>query len=366
MPEPEAPARYAERPAGQAGVYGTAQAAGHGPVGGYGGERAAGHGGDRPPGGSAGVYGSPGSREQDNRSGDPAARPPGVVRHTETVHVTTRHTVVDGGGGESGNRYGGYVQPWSAQQPEERGRDGRGTDRDDRSRSHADERRSWSGSARDDERSWAGAARDDRDWETPPDDRGWDGAARQWEGAAEPAPAGPEHRVDDTGQYWAQLRAGDRWAAVRDDDRGRELRIGERRAEVHADPGGTEYRMEDRWASMRRDEPRRGAHGDEPWRDSWGEPEDRAALPAGGVPVPEEWRPPRQRGYQPEPAHGYEPEPVHGYQAEPGYGYQAEPAHGYQAEPVRGRRPEAYGRRHQVEEPDYGYPTHDGGANRWR
>ncbi len=425
-PEPEAPARYAERPAGQAGVYGTAQAAGHGagPAGGHDGDRPAGPGGDRlvpgsaeygrerpaaagvgdrPATGSAGVYGSAARPEHDSRSGDPAPRPLGVVRHTETVHVTTRHTIMDGGVGESGSRYGGYATPWSAHQ-EERPRGGHRADRDDRSWSDADEHsrrdddRSWSGPSRDDERSWSGPAReadrpwsgpaheeerswsdsrdepwsaqredrsahrddrfahrddravhrDDRDWGAPRDERGWDDGGQQWQTPVEQSPSGRSSRPDDTGEYWSQLRAGDRWAAVRDDDRGRELRVGERRAEVHADHTGTEYRMEDRWASVRRDEPRhesrRDADRDEAWRGGWGEPDNHPALPAGGVPVPEEWQPPRQRGHQPDPDRGYQP------------------ARGQRPEP----EPEPYGRRHHAEEPGYGHPAHDGGANRWR
>ncbi|MEV2241846.1 hypothetical protein [Micromonospora sp. NPDC049891] len=414
VPAPEAPSRQAERPAAQAGVYGTAQT-GPGPAGGYGGERS-GPGNDRPASGSAGVYGSPVRPEQDNRPGEPGPRPLGVVRHTETVHVTTRHTIV----GESGGRYGGYPAAWSGAQPGERGRSGQGTDRDDHSWSDGDDRsrrddgrrwsggerhdeRSWSGAAQEEERPWSGSSRDDerswsgspgeadRSWSPPReqsrwsaahddwstardggsgypegpsvdredrdragrrDDRGWDAGGQHWESPADPAPVARGHRADDTGEYWAQLRAGDRWAAVRDDDRGRELRVGERRAEMHADPTGSEYRVEDRWASVRRDEPRRDVAGDDAWRDGWGEPESRPALPAGGVPVPQEWRPPRQRGYQPEPARGYQPEP----------------AYGYQPEPARGQRPdgEQYGRRHHVEEPGCGPAAHDGGADRWR
>ncbi|GIJ37630.1 hypothetical protein [Micromonospora andamanensis] len=425
VPAPEAPSRPAERVSAQAGVYGTAQP-GPGPTGGYGGERQ-GPTNDRPASGSAGVYGSPGRPEQDNRPGEHGPRPLGVVRHTETVHVTTRHTIVDGGVGESGGRYGGYQPTWSGAQPGQRGRGGPGTERDDTSWSDGDDRprrdesrrwsgterpddhswsgaaqdeeRQWSGSSRADERSWSGSAReperawsppqeesrwsaapddwstargggsgypdepardrDDRDW-SPRDDQGWEAGGERWETPADPVPAARGHRADDTGQYWAQLRAGDRWAAVRDDDRGRELRVGERRAELHADPAGTEYRVEDRWASVRRDEPHRDVHGDDARRDGWGEPESRPALPAGGVPVPQEWRPPRQRGHQPEPARAYQPEPVRGYQSEPAYGYQPET--------TRGQRPggEQYGRRHQVEEPGYGPAAYDGGAGRWR
>ncbi len=63
--------------------------------------------------------------------------------------------------------------------------------------------------------------------------------------------------------HWSGLRAvGDRWAAVRSDDRGRELRMGERRAEVRADGSGTELRIEDRWAAVRREDARRSGDSD--------------------------------------------------------------------------------------------------------
>ncbi|PSK61395.1 hypothetical protein B0E53_06709 [Micromonospora sp. MH33] len=108
------------------------------------------------------------------------------------------------------------------------------------------------------------------------------------------------------GDYWSELRTGNRWAAVRDDERGREIRVGERRAAVHADGGGTEYRVEDRWASVRG----QAGHGE---ADSGWAQESRPALPAGGVPVPDEWRPPTQRSGQPE-WRQVEPEPArYGY-----------------------------------------------------
>ncbi|GIJ28194.1 hypothetical protein Vqi01_33560 [Micromonospora qiuiae] len=368
-PEPETPPGYAERPAGPAGVYAAAPAGGHGagPGGEYedeqpgigyaAGRPPTGHAGDRPVSGSAGVYGSGGRPEQDNRSGDPAPRPLGVVRHTETVHVTTRQTIVDGGVGESGSRYGGYAAPRSDSRSE---------------RPWPGQRETWS-APRDDHDAYRddrAAHRDDRDWGAPRDEPGWDDGGQQWDAPAEPASPGRRQRPDDSGEYWAQMRAGDRWAAVRDDDQGRELRVGERRAEVHADPTGTEYRVADRWASVRRDEPRRAAEGDEGWREGWGEPEHRPALPAGGVPVPPEWRPPRQRGYQPEPAREYQPEPTYGYSPEPARGYPPEPpVRGYPpSEAARGPRPEhePYGRRHHAEESGYGHSGHDGARNRWR
>ncbi|WP_433536049.1 hypothetical protein ACQPZK_29735 [Micromonospora sp. CA-249363] len=292
-------------------------------------------------------------RERDRP--EPTHRPVGVVRHTETVHVTTRHTVVDGGPAESGGRYGGgYAGQWTPPAQEWTrggGAQGRAPSWDDaqesRSAYAADDRdrraddRSWgtqqaprgesapagpregSGwggpergheeprwTARGDEPEWT----DQRDAYAPADESAWDGRAqrRGWSEQAEPERAGapqpgPALRADDTGEYWSQLRAGDRWAAVRDDDNGRELHVGERRAEVHADATGTEYRMADRWASVRHEEARRHEdprrhedarrQEDPRWQD-----ERRPELPVGGVPVPDEWRPPRQRGYEPEPA----------------------------------------------------------------
>ncbi|SCG75951.1 hypothetical protein [Micromonospora humi] len=123
--------------------------------------------------------------------------------------------------------------------------------------------------------------------------------------------------VEPGGEDWSELRAGSRWAAVRDDGQGREYRVGERRAAVHADGDGTEYRVEDRWAAIRgapgeyggspRHDPEPSYGGSaSPWHDpepSYGagrSPESPPALPAGGVSVPDEWRPPTQRSGQPE------------------------------------------------------------------
>ena len=64
--------------------------------------------------------------------------------------------------------------------------------------------------------------------------------------------AAPEGRaVPAYDERWSA--AGDRWAEVRADDRGRELRMGERRASVRADETGTHLRVEDRWAAVRDD-----------------------------------------------------------------------------------------------------------------
>ncbi|RZT81518.1 hypothetical protein EV382_4798 [Micromonospora violae] len=260
------------------------------------------YGGERP---ATTAYGSARSREHDRP--EPAHRPGGVVRHTETVHVTTRHTVVDGGPAEPAGRYGGgYAGQWTPPAQE-------WTDRRD-AYAQADEPAPVARSHRTPERPAAGS------WDNP-DDQGWP-EQRDRAGAAAPQP-GPPLRADDTGEYWSQLRAGDRWAAVRDDENGRELRVGERRAEVHADDTGTEYRVADRWATVRHEEPphyqdagryedpgryeERDAYPrDEPARrhdrdGGWRAEPGRPALPAGGVPVPDEWRPPRQRGHQAEP-----------------------------------------------------------------
>ncbi|MFE9693527.1 hypothetical protein [Micromonospora sp. NPDC005806] len=362
-----------------------------------------GSGGDRP---QSGVYGAPRTPEPDGRP-EPGPRQVGVVHHTETVHVTTRHTIVDGGA-DADPRYGGYAGRWSP--PEERGFPenragqrgagddrswaGQGGSREDRDwsrstgspddaagspvRDHpwaaagraggpavsgddhgwsagqggdrawsagqtgAGDRRSWSAASGGpaDERSWApgrtgshddwsagrDASRDERGWADSRDEAGRAGSRdeRDWAGPGEGwtssdargwAPSEPADRAavaadDPDGDYWSELRAGNRWASVRDDERGREIRVGERRAAVHADGGGAEYRVEDRWASVR--EPRRdqgGAYGGgadtaSGWADG-----DRPALPAGGVPVPDEWRPPTQRSGQPE-WRQVEPEPV--------------------------------------------------------
>lgn len=277
---------------------------------------------------------------------DPDSRPVGVVRHTETVHVTTRHTIVGRPGADpgAGNFHGGgHPGRWAAApgpvaSPGERPWVGPGPESDDRSWGGYAEpgEGSWSDSG--EERSWSGQGgqRDDRSWGAP----------------AEEPHRGRSSQPDDDeaeeGNYWSQLRSGNRWATVRDDERGRELRVGERRAAVHADGAGTELRVEDRWAAVRRGETRRDHAGRDGGNDrgdgGWAEPEGPPALPAGGVPVPEEWRAPAgRRGYPP-------------------------------ADDRRAAEPEPARRRHQrAEEERYGYPPQDevpraGGAraaDRW-
>ncbi|MFI7576214.1 hypothetical protein [Micromonospora sp. NPDC049497] len=380
----------------RAGVYGGERPAGGTYGGTYGGSAGV-PAGDRPAAGAAGVYGG-WPAEHDSQ---PAPRPLGVVRHTETVHVTTRHTVVDGGapvGG--GTRYGGAAGRWSptedrqraAGETDDRSRPAHGKpddrpwagqddrpwagdgERDDRPRAGGDREwtrgeyddRAWTGEDGGDDRyrrhddrpwgaseervpgdpredherpehDWSGGQRDhraprhDRAGAEQPDERPWAGRVgeQRWDAPVE-QPDRSDAPGDDveSGDYWSQLRTGDRWASVREDDRGREVRVGERRAEVHADGTGTEYRVADRWAAVRRDEPRRAqdrpvpGRGDEGWRGGWSEPECRPELPAGGVPVPEDWRPPRQREpqRQPEPQWVQEPE-RYGRRQEEHYGY---------------------------------------------
>ncbi|MCZ7434977.1 hypothetical protein O7598_01095 [Micromonospora sp. WMMC241] len=427
----------------------------------------AGHGAEpaRPAGrASAGVYGAARAPEPGAR---PDSRPVGVVHHTETVHVTTRHTIVGDG---SGSRYGGFSGRWTPP-AEERPRGGDPAEyRDDRPRSGADPdgwpgslraasgaERPWPGAHDDDSRddgfrpggstdgwagagsgraggsgwtgdgsgwtgdgsswagdgsSWAGgehpwasvgrSAAGERGWSARSADDGWsagDDPARLVEEPPAPAwpPAGQYGRAtperygreepverygreepperygraapaEPGGENWSELRAGNRWAAVRDDGQGREYRVGERRAAVHADGDGTEYRVEDRWAevrgapggyggSPRRHDPEPSYGGSaSPWHDpepshgvSGRSPESPPALPAGGLPVPDEWRPPTQRSGQPE-------------WRRPGPEWRHPEPDRRQPEP-QWRQPEPGGRR--PEPGTYGQPPGDP-ADRWR
>ncbi|HET8661147.1 MAG TPA: hypothetical protein VFM55_19390 [Micromonosporaceae bacterium] len=227
----------------------------------------------------------------------------GVVRHTETVQVTTRQTIVDphaegqsgrgtvyGGGTVYGarstetapaGRHGGSAaewnepveESWTEQRLRERFLAARAEEGRAGSRDRSGEGRQ--GDAR------YGDGRDGRDWLDDDHTRRGDGRSRdddspdRWDGwlGTRALERGESSRGegrrsrsydrddDDPGmdERWSGMRAGDRWAAVRTDDRGRELRMGERRAALHSDESGTEVRIEDRWASVRRDElrPRR-------------------------------------------------------------------------------------------------------------
>jgi hypothetical protein len=199
--------------------------------------------------------------------------PGGVVRHTETVQVTTRQTIVDPHGEASGagttayagGVYGGRGGAGEGDWPEQASRGRRSIDYDEDSWTDQRVREPRGGDVR----------------RSGPYDRGDVDAAHD--------------------ERWSDLRAGDRWASVRSNERGRELRMGERRAAVRADETGTEMRVEDRWASVRREEPEPGI--EDSWREngsgsagyrSWGEQgwEQRTslpALPAGGADPASAW-----------------------------------------------------------------------------
>ena len=367
---------------------------------------------------ASGVYGAARVSEPMPR---PESRPVGVVHHTETVHVTTRHTIV-GGGEPAGSRYGGFPGGWSDEDRSrgtdpadqwraghrESGRDdgagrragpddgGWGTGAGDGGHSWTDPGRPgaehpWAGVGRaaGGEQGWAGRTAGEPAWSGPSAGEpsrsgrtaggGWStdqgrtaAEEQQWPGAGEdragraasnwPAagtPDAPGGRASTGGDQWSEMRAGNRWAAVRDDGDGREIRLGERRAAVHADGGGTEYRVEDRWASVRGGRP--DASGPDGTDDRWaGERESHPALPAGGVPVPNEWRPPTQRSGQPE----WRQPPPEWHRPEPEWN-QPEPDR-HQAEPEW--------RTHQVEpewqprqpEPDWRQPEPRQAESQWR
>ncbi|MDW3850651.1 hypothetical protein NMK34_28960 [Micromonospora sp. BRA006-A] len=349
---------------------------------------------------ASGVYGAARVSEPMPR---PETRPVGVVHHTETVHVTTRHTIV-GGGEPAGSRYGGFPGGWSDEERSrgtdpadqwraghrEPGRDDRagrraGPDDDGWGAGSADGGPSWTDPGRPgSEHPWAGVGRataGEQGWSGRTAGGGWStdqGRAaaeeqRQWYGGGEdragraastwPAAAGETaDRAGAGGDQWSEMRAGNRWAAVRDDGDGREIRLGERRAAVHADGGGTEYRIEDRWASVRGGRP--DASGPDGTGDRWsGERESNPALPAGGVPVPDEWRPPTQRSGQPEwrqpPPEWRRPEPEWNQpEAEPEW---------RQPEP---RQTESHWRRPEPEwrpaEPEWRSPEHGAHARPYR
>lgn len=246
----------------------------------------------------------------------PMPRPPvsgALVRHTETVQVTTRHTIVDPHPEDpNGKVYGGGVYGGHDAEPSGGGRGGEWGSKPQRGPRASEA----------DEDPWGEQLR--------PESRGGEG--RRPRSYDEDGPA------DD--DRWSGMRAGDRWATMRNDERGRELRMGERRAAVHADESGTEMHIEDRWAAVRREEPRRdgrsrdgGGRDDDRWgddrgwrdagwdaRDDGGDWDRRggpAALPAGGMEQPASWgqgwsepeREPVRRGrrYRDDEGYGYPP-----------------------------------------------------------
>ncbi|HET6211520.1 MAG TPA: hypothetical protein VFE14_01470 [Micromonosporaceae bacterium] len=192
--------------------------------------------------GTAGVpgHGVPGHGVPGQPPG-PGMAPPvvggGVVRHTETVQVTTRQTIVDphsDGQAGRGTVYAAGTEYGSG--PYAPGRPAESTEESWTEQRLRERLRSRTGDAR------PGDGR-------PADPRAADG--RPGDGRR----PRPYDRDDDPGddERWSGMRAGDRWASVRTDDRGRELRMGERRSAVHSDESGTEMRIEDRWAAVRRE-----------------------------------------------------------------------------------------------------------------
>ncbi|MGW1059600.1 hypothetical protein [Micromonospora rubida] len=216
---------------------------------------------------------------------EPAPRPVGLVRHTETVHVTTRHTVVDGPESGMGLYGAGPAGRWPPApqepgRPDDAGRAGQYGDAGRAGRYDHGDGPGWGGQVdepgrggesgrggRADESGGIragvpdGARHADRgSWDAP----GWSAEA----GRARPYP--PEPAIEGPDQR-SELRAGERWAEVHDDERGREVRVGERRAAAHADATGSGYRVEDHWASVRRSEPRPGrGQGERRWDEDLG------------------------------------------------------------------------------------------------
>ncbi|HEX6501230.1 MAG TPA: hypothetical protein VF054_19690 [Micromonosporaceae bacterium] len=212
----------------------------------------------------------------------------GVVRHTETVQVTTRQTIVDADEGR-GRVYGGgvYGSPAAEPAPSPRGRADEWTPpsssreprdqreprdiREPREQRDTREPREQRDIREPREESWT----EKRLRERAAADRNRDAGSERGGGRRSRAQGtettrgsarglGDDPSADDS---WSNFRAGDRWASVRADDRGRELRMGERRAAVHADEHGTEFRIEDRWAAVRRDEPSRASRREARWTD---------------------------------------------------------------------------------------------------
>lgn len=271
----------------------------------------------------------------------------GVVRHTETVQVTTRQTIVDPHGDDrSGTVYGGNGTVYGPQ-PADRvptgrrsaeGRGGgrrsaedrpaeRGNDRGPREESWTDQRlRERQSVAREEPRDLG--ARDDFRGD---DFRGEEFRSEEFrlDPGRRPRPFDRDE-ADDAGDdpRWTDVRAGDRWASVRQDDRGREVRMGERRAAVRNDGAGTELRIEDRWAQVRRDEARRRGERWEPepdagfgdlsgsWSEStaWGERRGgQPALPAAPAEPASSWT----EGWQDDRERDREREPARRRRAEP-------------------------------------------------
>ncbi len=231
----------------------------------------------------------------------------GVVRHTETVQVTTRQTIVDPHADDhSGTVYGGSGTVYGGARPSAPA--GAPTGRRAAEERPAERHADWVPR----EESWTEQRlRERRAAEAPPERHARDDY---------PAEPREEYRLDpgrrprpfdrddepDAGDdpRWTDMRSGDRWASVRSDERGRELRMGERRAAVHNDGSGTELRIEDRWAQVRREDARRRGEQWEPepgagfgdlsgsWSaepPAWERRGERPALPAAPAEPASSW-----------------------------------------------------------------------------
>jgi hypothetical protein len=243
---------------------------------------------------------------------------PGLVRRTETVHVTRRTTTVDASDNPAGTVYG--------------------------SRSAVE-----------------------GDW-TDRGTRSWhDEEPHRHEPHRHRGGAGPTELAG----RWDEMSAGDRWASVRSDERGRELRLGERRSSVHADQRGSEMHVEDRWTALRRDDPR-DARGDgdyaaPDWDVVWsrgGRAAGPAALPGPSEPVSphpgagdepdgerarsrgreredrrsteRDYTTDRERDHPRDAERGYPREADHGYSRDGDHGYSRDGDHGYSRDGDRG------------------------------
>ncbi|MFG1950616.1 hypothetical protein [Micromonospora sp. NPDC048830] len=201
-----------------------------------------------------GVYGAARPADPDARAAQPVAGhgPRPVVRRTETVHVTTRHTVVDGPDPEVGLYGGGYAGRWSS----------------------APEERPWGGptTPEPDEAGWAGYAADphDRSRAEPSPDRWPERPARPepaWSGRRE------EHGREEHG-----------WVAGRHDQPGRPDQRNEADWPGQADwpdrsgqPDRHGRIDEPGWAEQR-DEPADAGRSDR----SWGAPAEPASAGTTG------------------------------------------------------------------------------------
>ena len=187
--------------------------------------------------------------------------PAGVVRHTETVQVTTRSTIVDPHADEPPPVRG---PAWSGQAPRRSGDNVYGSRPEPAPGPAYEPAPSY-------EESWTEQQLRKR-------------LAEAEASRAGSSPSSPSSPSEET-ERWSGVRSGDRWASVRSDERGRELRIGERRTSMHSDDSGAEVRYEDRWATVRRDAAEERRWPPEPDRaPTRREPEDDRRGAAYGTP----------------------------------------------------------------------------------